>query len=91
MAIRKTLSCLIIAATLGAASMAHAGKETVPNTVSVLTPAAVVAVSTAIDAVRAGSARGSVNADGSVTVTFANGTSTTFTSSFIASLIAAYL
>jgi hypothetical protein len=91
MAIRKTLSCLIIAATIGAASMAQAGKETVPNTVSVFTPAAVASVQAAIAAVRSGNASAVVNTNGGVTVTFSNGTVQVFTSSFIASVIAAYL
>lgn len=91
MAIRKTLSCLIIAAALGGASMAQAGKKTIPNTVSVMSPAAIVAIQTAITAVRSGAGVVSTNADGSVTVTLSNGTSTVFSSGFIASLIAAYL
>jgi hypothetical protein len=91
MAIRKTLSGLIIAASLVGASSAHAGKDTVPNTVSVLSPAAIVSVQASIAAVRAGTATFTPNADGSITVTFSNGATTTFTSGFIGSLIAAYL
>lgn len=91
MTIRKSLSCLFVAGAICAATAAHAGKDTVPNTVSVFSPAAVVTVQAAFQAVRSGTASATTNADGSVTVTFASGATTTFTSSFISGFIAAYL
>lgn len=90
MAIRTLLSSAVVAVGLVAATAAHAGKDTVPGAIDVFTPAAAVTVSAAIEAVRSGDATFSVNPDGSITVSFNDGTVLTFTSRFIAGVIASY-
>jgi hypothetical protein len=89
MAKRTLLALLVAMGALAVAPMAHAGRDTVPNTTSVLPPAANVALTTpfsapsvnsigstirsVLAAVSTGTATQTANADGSVTVAAPSG------------------
>lgn len=81
MAFRKPHALMVAAIIALSAPMAHAGKDTVPSSPSVFSPAAAISISSVFSEVRAALVTGGVTAtvggDGATTLSLASGTTIT--------------